>query len=224
MARSVGVILATAVVALLFASPAFSQNSGGQPKWQKLEADNGAVYQINMNSISHYNTGAAEVVVYAVEGPGFSPENMRRLWFDCQGHFRDQTGPGFGPTQYAAPRSVAGRIGEIACAGAKDTRFTSIQTPQSQTAPSSLPESQVRTPGKLFSECLQTEGKSGPYTTAGSALDGARSVTSLLSQCKAQWDAWQNECIAKGGPNGDLGGCSGRAYRTAYEILQKLGK
>src|SRR5882672_2068261 len=108
---------------LMLVSPALPQGGNKQANWQSVEADNGAVYKIDMNSISHNNNGTADLVVYAVEGPGYNPANMRRLWFDCQGRYRDLSAPGIGPTQYAPPRSIAGRLSEIACAGAKDLRF-----------------------------------------------------------------------------------------------------
>jgi hypothetical protein len=126
--RGVGHI--TGVVGtLILASSALSQGGNKPANWQSVEADNGAVYKINLNSISHNNNGTADVVIYAAEGPGYNPANMRRLWFDCQGRYRDLTAPGL-PTQYAPPRSIAGRLSEIACAGAKDTRFEESSRPQ----------------------------------------------------------------------------------------------
>ncbi len=124
----------TAIGALVVMNPVFSQGAN-KPQWQKVEADNGAVYQVDLNSISHFNNGTAETVVYAVEGPGYNPENMRRLWFDCQGKYRDSTGPGIAPTSYAPPRSIIGRISQIACAGAKDARFDESSSPQPKPTP-----------------------------------------------------------------------------------------
>jgi hypothetical protein len=51
-------------------------------------------------------------MVYSVEGNSNNPENLRSFWFDCQGHYRDQTG-GIGPTLFAPPRSVAGMLSNI---------------------------------------------------------------------------------------------------------------
>lgn len=103
--------------------------------WKRVEADNGAVYQIDLNSISRYNNGTADIVVYAVEGSSYNPEHMHRLWFDCHGRFRDETGPSFGTMQSAPPRSMAGRISEIACAGAKDTRLEEPSRPEPKDTP-----------------------------------------------------------------------------------------
>jgi hypothetical protein len=96
--------------------------------WRSIEGADGSVVKIEMNSISHFNNGTAEAVVYMVEGTTYNPENTKRLWFDCQGHFRDQTGM-IGPTQYAAPLSMAGQLSNIACAGAKDTRLEEASKP-----------------------------------------------------------------------------------------------
>jgi hypothetical protein len=201
---------------LLTSGPASAQQSS--QKWKMLEADNGAVFGIDLNSIEHWNAGQAMAITCVAENNPCPPANMARLMFDCRGHYWDVDRGG--DLVLAPPRSVVGRMAEIACAGAKDTRFTSTQP-----SPSPSPQTTVPTTlGKVFRDCLVAESKSGSYTTAGPAFDAAKSVTTLLGQCKAQWDVWQNECLAKGGPSGDLGGCAGRAYRTAYEILQTLGK
>ena len=130
----------------------FIRDVTGQQKaanWQNIEADNGAAYKIDLNSISHYNNGTADVVVYAVEGPGFNPENMRRLWFDCKGRYKDLTVSVTSPTHYAPPRSIAGKLSEIACAGAKDTRFQQATQPQPKILPTNIV---VDFPGKPVRE------------------------------------------------------------------------
>ena len=201
----------TLLAALLLATdPACAQRARN---WKTLEADNGAVFEIDLNSIDYFNDGKAMAITCRVDNNSCSPANMARLMFDCRGHYTDVDGGG--DYMPAPPKSIVGRMAELACAKAKDTRFTSTQSPQIAATKSS---------GVIFRECLDTQGRSGSYTTAGSAFEAAKSVTGLLGQCKTQWDVWQNECIAKGGPNGDLGGCAGRAYRTAYEVLQTLGK
>lgn len=82
--------------------------------WQSLESDNGAVFKYDLNSIENYNNGTARMLVYSVEGRDYIPQNLRNLWFDCNGHYKDETGS-IGPTLYAAPRSVAGKLSTIAC-------------------------------------------------------------------------------------------------------------
>lgn len=122
-----------AIGALVITNSAFSQGAN-KPQWQKVEADNGAVYQVDLNSISYFTNGTAEIIVYAVEGAGYDPQNTRRLWFDCQGKYRDSTGPGLSPTSYAPQRSIAGRISQIACAGARDKRLED-SSPQPKPTP-----------------------------------------------------------------------------------------
>lgn len=114
-----GTTLATATIAaLLTSSAAFPQ----APNWRDVEAANGAIYKVNMNSISPDADGSTEVIVYAADGSTFNPDNLRRLWFTCKAHYRDLTVVGIGPLQYAPPRSIAGRIGEIACSAADEAR------------------------------------------------------------------------------------------------------
>ena len=98
--------------------------------WHNLESDNGAVFRYDLNSVQHYNNGTARMLVYSVEGSDFMPQNLRNLWFDCNGHYKDETA-GIGPTLYAPPRSVAGRLSEIACRATRDTRTDPQPPPQS---------------------------------------------------------------------------------------------
>jgi hypothetical protein len=111
-----------AIVLLMSAHARAEQMVPYKSNWRSVEASNGAVYKIDMNSISYMNNGAAELIVYIVEGDDYDPRNVKRLWFDCHGHYRDQTN-GISATLYAPPRSMAGQLSGIACAGAKDTRF-----------------------------------------------------------------------------------------------------
>ena len=122
-------MLAGATGLAIIAFPMLSQGVEDKTNWRNVEADNGAVYKIDLNSIRHDKAGAAEAMVYAVEGSAYNPENMHWLWFDCHGKFRDQTGR-VGPVQYAPPRSIAGRLSDIACIGAKDTRLEELSRPQ----------------------------------------------------------------------------------------------
>lgn len=89
--------------------------------WHVIEADNGARFGIEMNSITHDPSGSASAAIYAIEGTRFNPHNLRRIVFDCtEGYYMD-TGIG-GRVHYAPPRSVIARLAEIACAGARDRR------------------------------------------------------------------------------------------------------
>jgi hypothetical protein len=59
-----------------------------QPVCEKIEADNGEATKIDMNSIEHFINGTADVVVYTyVPNTMFDPTRLKRLDFDCHGHF-----------------------------------------------------------------------------------------------------------------------------------------
>lgn len=87
-----------------------------QKVWRKIEADNGEVTKIDMRSIQRFNTGAVDVAIYTyVPNTLFDPSKLRRLTFDCAGHFMDSTG-GFSEQMDAPPQSIAGQIASIVCA------------------------------------------------------------------------------------------------------------
>src|SRR5262249_49985496 len=119
-------------------SSALSQGAGGRGNWQRIEAEDGAIYQLDVSSIHRFRNGTAEATVYAVQGAGFNPESLHRLWFDCHGHYQDTTGPRISQTLYAAPRSIAGRISDIACVGAKDLTRSDPSGQESKSPSSSL--------------------------------------------------------------------------------------
>lgn len=176
--RGLGIMLS----ALVLTVPALAQIPGYKPNWQTVEADNGAIYKVDVNSISHYNNGTADVTVYFVEGSGFNPENTHRLWFDCRGHFRDQTNPPFGATQYAPPRSTAGRLSEIACAGAKDTRLEDASRP----VPKDIPANYCKgfSPEACARITAAAETKPKPrYCKPGFALVGSGLSAEQLRIC-----------------------------------------
>lgn len=170
-----------AIGALVVTNPAFSQGAN-KSQWQKVEADNGSVFQIDLNSISHFTNGTAEVVIYAVEGAGYDPQNTRRLWFDCQGKYRDSTGPGISPTSYAPPRSIAGRISQIACAGARDTRLDESASPQPR--PTSAQYCVGFTPESCKRIVTAVEAKRKPdYCKPGFGLVGSGLSSEQLRIC-----------------------------------------
>jgi len=93
-----------------------------QKVWRKIEADNGEVTKVDMNSIEHFNNGTADVVKYTyVPNTMFDPNSLVRLKFDCHGHYMNLDGGSL--LLDAPPRSVVGEVAAIACAGAKDTRL-----------------------------------------------------------------------------------------------------
>jgi hypothetical protein len=85
--------------------------------WQKIEADNGASFKIDLGSIGPLASGAT-IVIYRDEGGPVTPLGLERWMVTCEGHFRVMLNEGLGPLTYAPPLSVAGTISAIACAGA----------------------------------------------------------------------------------------------------------
>ena len=88
-----------------------------QPVWKRIEADNGQVTRIDMNSIQHLGGGTTNVTVYTgAPHSMFDSTRLEMLWFDCQGHFRS-----FGSNMEqsdvldAPPRSIAGEIANNVC-------------------------------------------------------------------------------------------------------------
>lgn len=89
-----------------------------QPVWRRIEADNGQVTRIDMNSIQHLGGGGTNVTVYTgAPHSMFDSTRLQMLWFDCQGHFRSFDGNmGQSDVLDAPPRSIAGGIANIVCA------------------------------------------------------------------------------------------------------------
>jgi hypothetical protein len=74
-----------------------------------FEADNGAVYALNVQSVSHprYCGGCADAVICVLDNDQCHAPNVKQIRFDCQGHYMDMFGGG--GMQIAPPRSVLGR-------------------------------------------------------------------------------------------------------------------
>jgi hypothetical protein len=99
------------------------QRTAGFPaqKWKRVEADNGAAYAIDMNSISRSGPDVAgrtqaDAVVCVVENDACDIMNMRRWIFYCsQNHVMELTDAGFTPSVYVPPLSIGRRVLDIAC-------------------------------------------------------------------------------------------------------------
>jgi hypothetical protein len=89
--------------------------------WKRFEADNGQVFALDMNSISHLDGcgGCADAVMCIADNNQCLRPNMHLIRFDCHGHYID-TVSGTGNLLMAPARSVVGQMATIACAGAKD--------------------------------------------------------------------------------------------------------
>src|SRR5690348_10191028 len=62
-----GVVLTSLSSASAIAQQA---NSGN---WQRVEADNGAIYQVDMSSIDRIRNGTATVRIWVMQGTNFNP-------------------------------------------------------------------------------------------------------------------------------------------------------
>jgi hypothetical protein len=82
--------------------------------WKRFEADTGAAYVMDMNSISHMQTcaGCADATICVVDNNQCIPP-MRPIRFDCRGHYIDIVSGG--DLQMAPPRSVIGQMAAVAC-------------------------------------------------------------------------------------------------------------
>lgn len=91
-----------------------------KPEWKRFEADNGAVYALDMKSVAHMTgcNGCADAVICVVDNNQCIPPNMRPLRFDCHGHYIDVMNGG--KMQMAPPRSVVGQMAAAACVGTKN--------------------------------------------------------------------------------------------------------
>ena len=105
-----GRFLVVAVSLTAISLPAVADSS-----WH-VETDTGAGYDVLPQTIQRLaqSSGPDHVilVVRADEGDSY---RLIRLIFDCHGHFEDITGTGPFFEQYAAPRSVAGKIAAMVC-------------------------------------------------------------------------------------------------------------
>jgi hypothetical protein len=106
---------AASAPAAVTAAVGADRSSKKPPKhnWVSVEANNGAVIKVDMNSIQR-GDGAAIVFTYADEGNPEDAYKLQGYQFDCQGHY-SLIGIGSTPRLYAPPRSVAARISELAC-------------------------------------------------------------------------------------------------------------
>jgi hypothetical protein len=179
--------------------------------WYPVEADNGAIYFINLGLVERFPPGAVAQIFYE------DNQLPQRWFFDCAGHFSVEGDRSTSPMIHAPSRSVAAHISNIVCAGAGIVAGTK----DTSSAPLSVHAQSKSLITKAFTDCLLSQGQNGSYTS----FDGGRSAIRLMGQaCKAQWDAWQDQCIAKGGTDGGPGGCTMQAGLLAQTALKLLGK
>jgi hypothetical protein len=84
---------------------------GPKPNWKRVEADNGASYAIDLNSISR-GSGNADAVICIVENDVCDIMNQRRWVFYCS---QNRIGEFPAPSQYVPPLSIGRRILDLVC-------------------------------------------------------------------------------------------------------------
>jgi hypothetical protein len=113
-------LVMTATVFLAFGFKAVAETKrllpgqpGYQAKWVTVRANNGAAYQIDLNSRIVNGIGV-EAMIYISEGNNFDPGNLRDAMFDCRGHMTFVARGA--PDIYLPPLSVGAKVAAIACA------------------------------------------------------------------------------------------------------------
>lgn len=91
-------------------APAPSLANPYKPNYsEKIEADNGATYMVDLNFVSRFSPGTVKALIYDEGRRG-----TFAMLFDCRGN-----GAIYGAMlEYLPPRSVAARFSAIACAEA----------------------------------------------------------------------------------------------------------
>jgi hypothetical protein len=96
------IFIAIAAAALAFVPSAHAT------QWPTVEADNGAIFQIARVLPTGFGSVQVLIIPAGAHGDLVRPVQIQ---FDCHGHIRNYGGA----LEYVPPRSVAGRIADIAC-------------------------------------------------------------------------------------------------------------
>jgi hypothetical protein len=104
-------------------------------KFEKVEADNGAAYLVDVGHAQLSSLGVM-AFVFDMENEQVVPYRRHAFLFDCRGHYSEMGTGEMGPDQYAPPRSVVGVISAVACKAARAnlaaTQNRSPPTPRSE--------------------------------------------------------------------------------------------
>lgn len=96
---------------------ALASGADATGKWTTIRSDSGdeARYMVIGLADPTHSQRALDIAIYK-GGPGaYDPEALRRVTFDCAGHFWDSTGPGVGPIEHTSPHSFEGAIASAVC-------------------------------------------------------------------------------------------------------------
>jgi hypothetical protein len=87
-----------------------------RPGWKMFKGDNGAVYALSLQSISHprYCSGCADAVICVLDNDQCHAPNVKQIRFDCNGRYMDMLGGG-GGMQIVPPHSGIGQVAVAVC-------------------------------------------------------------------------------------------------------------
>lgn len=170
----------------LQAQEVFAQNP--VQKWQRVEADNGSAFALDLNSLARFSDGGVLIIVCNLDNDICPIQNQSRFKFDCRGHYIDVDRRG--PLQSAPPRSVAGKMAEIVC--------SSPNSSQPSSAPPSVDQTVAMAARKALGLCFVAEAQSAPYSEERPKLIDRAIMQTLLYRCKSQHEKWQAQCVADG--------------------------
>jgi hypothetical protein len=200
-------------ILLMVAQTATAQNP--IQKWQRLTADNGAGFAVDLNSISRFSDGSVWMITCALDNDRCPPPNQSRFKFDCRGHYLDIDR--HGSLQIAPPQSVVGRMAEIACNRSTNTGGEPAQRP----APTSDQKAAIEA-RKAIASCLISESTSSPYSNDDvPKVEDVRIMNDLLDRCKRQRDDWQKQCSRDGN---SLGYCATIVDKMVFHAVRMIGR
>lgn len=117
------ILFATAILTVMASTASADSEAAwiARQHWVRIEADNGAVYAVDLGNVFIIPSGGAIYTnICIVDHDRCQVWNERRIWFDCDGHYSDVTNAGLGNRwEIAAPLSVIGRAANLACERAK---------------------------------------------------------------------------------------------------------
>lgn len=195
----------------------------GVLNWQRIEADNGAAYAIDLSSISRFHNGTAQAVTCVVDNGICLPPNMSRFWFDCNGHYRDLDRRG--PTTIAPPRSVVGRMAAIACKHVEKTTPNPTASPNSDSDAKTSRRANEDSKNRKYNIRLTATRSNFPNIVGATDLpDGTKLLVSVnktrLPNAKellaAGLSMCEENCLPASGPKGESLGVATTVLSGAF--------
>jgi hypothetical protein len=134
--RSKALVLASGLSLALVVAAAQSSNVRAQPmqwrdgyvehgklikaNWRMIDADDGARWAVDLNSIKHGASGSVHLLAYLIEGDAFDPDNLQHFGFDCRGAYETWGAHTTSRANILRTGAVQKHLKELACT---DTRL-----------------------------------------------------------------------------------------------------